>query len=355
MMRAKAVMEYEPVQEDVETADTITLDLEDELEKGENEDWEKEAHAEYGHFVDERGNEDEDEAEPEDSDDAGDEEPKGISSEPDLIKMYLKDIRATPLLSFADEQELGKRVARGDAEARQKMIEANLRLVVSIAKRYVNRGMSFGDLLEEGNLGLIRAVEKFQYQRGFRFSTYASWWIRQAITRAMANQLRLVRLPVHVSEDVAGYARTIRQLTQTLHRTPTVEEIAKKMHRSIQRVRVLSQVSRSVDSLDMKISADNDDTLQEMLSDDTAPTPETPLEDENMKQSIREWIAKLPDTERKVIELRYGFNRDERFTLNHIGKQFGLTRERVRQIESQAIQRLRHLTKVMNIEMSDVL
>jgi len=347
-MREDAVMKNEVLMDDPEIAGTILMEPDDVLAKSEQE----------GLADDEEGeHEDEDQdAEPEDLEPA-DQEEGDFSSNPDMIKMYLQEIRKTPLLTFEQEQELGKRISQGDQDARQKMIEANLRLVVSIGKRYINRGMPFGDILEEGNLGLIRAVEKFQYQRGFRFSTYASWWIRQAIERAMVNQLRLVRLPVHVSEDVGVYARTVKQLTQALSRTPTVEEIAKKMHRSVQRVRTLSQVSRSVYSLDMLISADGEDTLQDVLSDDTAPTPETPAEDLNRKESIREWMEKLPDTERKVIELRYGLDQDqdEKLTLNRIGKRFGITRERVRQIENQAIRRLRRITRDKNVTLSDVI
>ena len=283
------------------------------------------------------------------------EDSRAVGTVFDPIKMYLREIRKTPLLTFEQEQELGKRVAEGDQEARAKMIEANLRLVVSIAKRYISRGLPFADLLEEGNIGLIRAVEKFQYQRGFRFSTYASWWIKQAMERAIMNQLRLIRLPVHVAEDINAYSKTIKQLTQTLKRAPSSEEIAKKMRRSVQRVRTLSKVSQSIYSLDMLISDDGDDTLKDVLTDHNAPTPSTQYEQRIREKSIRELISKLSETERKVIEMRYGLERDEIFTLNRIGKRFGVTRERVRQIEKQALKKLRMITIEKRLDLEVVL
>jgi RNA polymerase sigma factor (sigma-70 family) len=278
---------------------------------------------------------------------------KGFGS--DVMKLYLKEIRKTPLLSFEQEQDLGKRVSEGDMDARARMIEANLRLVVSIGKRYINRGLPFSDIIEEGNVGLIRAVEKFQYQRGLRFSTYATWWIRQAIERAILYQLKVIRLPVHVAEDVNGYSRTVRKMTQKLGREPEAREIARSMGIKVQKVRALSQATRQIYSLDMLVSEEGDDTLKDMLKDVTSPSPEAVIDEQIRDKSVSEWISRLPETERRVIEMRYGLGQGKQFTLNDIGKQFGITRERVRQIESNAIRRLRQLTRDREIVMSDVI
>ena len=214
----------------------------------------------------------------------------------DTIKLYLQDIRKTPLLTFGEEQALAKRVQEGDQEARSKMIQSNLRLVVSIGKRYINRGLPFSDIIEEGNLGLIRAVEKFQYERGFRFSTYASWWIRQSIERAIANQVRIIRLPVHVAELANAYSRTIRKLTQELGREPFHEEVAKKMKISLNRVRALSQVTRETYSLDMLISGEGDETLKDVLSDENTPEPSATSDERLRRQYLGEWVSGLPAT-----------------------------------------------------------
>jgi len=230
------------------------------------------------------------------------------SSNPDAIKIYLREIRKTPLLSFAEEQVLAKRVQEGDLEAREQMIEANLRLVVSICKRFINRGLPFSDLIEEGNVGLIRAVEKFEYKRGFRFSTYATWWIRQAIERAIANQVRTIRLPVHVAELANNYTRTVRKLTQQLHRAPSSEEVAKSMRITVQRVRAVSQVIRETYSLDMLISSEGEETLQDMLADENIPDPSITIDDRLRRENINTWISGLAATERKVIEFRYGLS-----------------------------------------------
>jgi RNA polymerase nonessential primary-like sigma factor len=273
----------------------------------------------------------------------------------DTVKLYLQEIRKTPLLTFEEEQALAKRVQAGDQEARARMIRSNLRLVVSIGKRYINRGLPFSDIIEEGNLGLIRAVEKFQYQRGFRFSTYASWWIRQAIERSIANQVRIIRLPVHVAELANSYARTIRKLTQLFGREPSNEEVAKKMRVSINRIRALSQITQETYSLDMLISGEGDDTLKDILHDENAPSPTAASDERLRKQHLEEWVAQLPPTERNVIEMRYGLNRTSPRTLDSIGRQFGITRERVRQIENQAIRKLRTYTFNNHIELSDML
>ncbi|MCK9419973.1 MAG: sigma-70 family RNA polymerase sigma factor [Nitrospirae bacterium] len=277
------------------------------------------------------------------------------SSDPDAIKIYLKEIRKTPLLSFAEEQALAKRIEKGDAGAREHMIEANLRLVVSIGKRYINRGLPFSDVIEEGNIGLIRAVEKFEYKRGFRFSTYATWWIRQAIDRAIANQVRIIRLPVHVAELAHVYVRTVRTLTRQLHREPSSEEAAKKMRITVPRLRAVSQVIRETWSLDMLINADGEETLQDVLRDESIPDPSTTIDDHLRQERINTWISGLAATERSIIEFRYGLNKRNPQTLDSIGRQLGITRERVRQIESQAILKLRNLVRSGKIELSDVL
>ncbi len=235
------------------------------------------------------------------------------------------------------------------------MIESNLRLVVAIGKRYINRGLPFSDIIEEGNLGLIRAVEKFEYKRGFKFSTYASWWIRQSIERSIANQVRIIRLPVHVAELANSYSRTVRKLTQLLGRDPSPEEIAKKMKVSVNRIRAVSQVTRETYSLDMLISGEGDDTLKDVLSDENMPAPSSATDEQRRREYLNEWIAGLPATERSVLEMRYGLNNQNSRTLDSIGKQFGITRERVRQIENQAIRKLRNFMEVRNIELSDML
>ena len=274
---------------------------------------------------------------------------------PDVIMYYLRDIRKTRLLTFEEEQKLAKRVGQGDEEARARMIEANLRLVIVIGKRYINRGLPFPDIIEEGNFGLIRAVDKFQYQRGFRFSTYAWWWIKQSIERAIVNQVRIIRLPVHVSEIVNKYTRTMKKLTHQLGREPDAEEIAAKMKISADKVRAVSQVVRDVYSLETPISDQEGDTLKDVLSDDNEPSPLNSYDDGRRQKHINEWLSQLPGNERKVIELRYGLNCKEPRTLVHIGKQFGLTRERIRQIESEAIKKLKNLMKSRNVVLNDLL
>ncbi len=273
----------------------------------------------------------------------------------DSLKYYLKDIRKAPLLTFADEQELGKRMAGGDQEARTRMIESNLRLVVAIAKKYVNRGLAFSDLIAEGNLGLIRAVEKFDYRRGFKFSTYASWWIRQFIERAFVNQLNTIRLPVHVTEVVNQYKRKSAMLARDLEREPTIEEIAKKMNLSVEKTRQISQMAREAVSLDTIIGEKEDDTLKDMLKDSEAILPDTYSETIHRKAHIRKWLERLSDCERSVIEQRYGLNDGEPMTLDKIGRLHKITRERVRQIQNNALHKLRSITREENIALEGVL
>jgi len=266
-----------------------------------------------------------------------------FSSGPGLsaIALYLKEISKKPRLTFEEEQELGKRIASGDQEARAQMIEANLKLVVAIGKHYINRGLQFEDIIEEGNLGLIRAVEKFQYQKGFKFSTYASWWIRQAIERAILNQTKIIRLPVHMAECVRSYTRTVWKLSHELGREPCAEEIAVKMCKGIDKVRSISQVVRETLSLDMLIGDHPDDTLSEVLADENALSPEQLSHDISQRKCIDAWLSRLPAGERNVLEMRYGLKGEDPMTLDRIGKKLGITRERVRQIENQAIKRLR--------------
>lgn len=286
-----------------------------------------------------------------DAGDGGGSAQKGL----DAIKYYLKEIRKTPLLTFEQEQALAKRIAQGDQEARAKMIEANLRLVVAIGKKYINRGLPFSDIIEEGNLGLIRAVEKFQYERGFKFSTYASWWIKQAIERAIVNQTRTIRLPVHIAEVVNTYLRSMRQLTQSLGREPRIEEIAKKMKVTVDKVRSISQVVRETYSLDMLIGDQEEDTLKDILQDNNALSPASFSDDIRRREYIEDWLQQLSVSEKKVIEMRFGLADGEPRTLDSIGKEFGITRERVRQIETQALNKLRAITKRKKIDLEGML
>ncbi len=284
-----------------------------------------------------------------------DQEGGGAAQGLDAIKYYLKEIRKTPLLTFDQEQELAKRIAEGDQEARARMIESNLRLVVAIGKKYINRGLPFSDIIEEGNLGLIRAVEKFQYQRGFKFSTYASWWIKQSIERAIVNQTRTIRLPVHIAEIVNSYTRATRQLTQKLGREPVVEEIAKKMRVTIEKVRSISQVVRETYSLDMLIGDQEEDTLKDILQDTSALSPASVSDDIRRREHIDDWLKQLSVSEKKVVEMRFGLNDGEPMTLDSIGKEFGITRERVRQIETQALNKLRAITRRKKIDLEGML
>jgi RNA polymerase sigma factor (sigma-70 family) len=283
------------------------------------------------------------------------EEKEPLSKTSDVISFYFKEMKKLPLLTFEQEQALAKRVAAGDLAARSEMIEANLRLVVSIGKRYIARGLPFSDIIEEGNLGLIRAVEKFDYKRGLKFSTYASWWIKQAIERAITNQARTIRLPVHVSEEFYRYTRTEKKLKQDLRRDPYPEEIAKAMHLSIEKVRMFSQVSRETHSLDVIVMDDGDETFKDYLADDHTPSPESDCDALYRRKQIDQWISELTAAERSVLELRYGLNDDSPWTLNSIGKRFGITRERVRQIEKKGMERIRKLAEMRDLELSDVL
>jgi RNA polymerase primary sigma factor/RNA polymerase nonessential primary-like sigma factor len=268
----------------------------------------------------------------------------------DPVKAYLKEIRKFPMFTVEQERETARRVSEGDHEARQRMIESNLRLVVAIGKRYINRGLPFGDIIEEGNLGLMRAVEKFDYTRGFKFSTYASWWIKQAVERALMNQLRLIRLPVHVGEEVNRYTRTVRELTQTLGREPHPEEIARRMKMKVEKVRRIAHTVREVFSLDIVVDEDGDDTLKDLLRDDSSQSPDHASFTIRRKGYINEWLSQLSPNERKIIVHRFGLNGEEPATLGALGKEIGITRERVRQIENQALRKLKDIVHSLRVE-----
>ena len=255
--------------------------------------------------------------------------PDGISIE-DPVRMYLKEIGKVPLLSAEEEIELAKRMAEGDEDAKKRLAEANLRLVVSIAKRYVGRGMLFLDLIQEGNLGLIKAVEKFDYQKGFKFSTYATWWIRQAITRAIADQARTIRIPVHMVETINKLIRVSRQLLQELGSEPLPEEIAEELDMPVERVREILKISQEPVSLETPIGEEEDSHLGDFIQDDNVPVPAEAA------------AATLTDREQKVLRLRFGMNDGRARTLEEVGKEFDVTRERIRQIEAKALRKLRH-------------
>lgn len=267
--------------------------------------------------------------------------PDGISIE-DPVRMYLKEIGKVPLLSADEEIELAKRMADGDEDAKKRLAEANLRLVVSIAKRYVGRGMLFLDLIQEGNLGLIKAVEKFDYQKGFKFSTYATWWIRQAITRAIADQARTIRIPVHMVETINKLIRVSRQLLQELGREPLPEEIAKEMDMPVERVREILKISQEPVSLETPIGEEEDSHLGDFIQDDNVPVPAEAAAQTLLKEQLNEVLDTLTEREQKVLRLRFGMNDGRARTLEEVGKEFDVTRERIRQIEAKALRKLRH-------------
>jgi RNA polymerase sigma factor RpoS len=273
----------------------------------------------------------------------------------DAIKLYLKEIRVSSLLNFEEEQALAKRVEKGDEEARARMIEANLRLVVNIGKRYINRGLPFSDIIEEGNIGLIKAVEKFKPEKGFRFSTYASWWIKQSIERALVNQTRTIRLPVHISEVINSFVKVVRRLIQNLKREPTVEEIAAEMNYAPEQVKDIMQLIRKTHSLDTPIGNKEEGSLKDLIEDEGALSPAKVTEGIIRHEQILEWLEYLTENEKKVISLRFGLEDGEAQTLEVIGKEFGLTRERVRQIEASALNKLRFITKRKMIDLDSIL
>ncbi|MBC7345926.1 MAG: RNA polymerase sigma factor RpoD [Clostridia bacterium] len=267
--------------------------------------------------------------------------PEGISLD-DPVRMYLKEIGRIPLLTPEEEIELAKRIEQGDEEAKRRLAEANLRLVVSIAKRYVGRGMLFLDLIQEGNLGLIKAVEKFDYRKGYKFSTYATWWIRQAITRAIADQARTIRIPVHMVETINKLIRVSRELLQELGREPTVEEIAHEMEVPVERVREIMKIAQEPVSLETPIGEEEDSHLGDFIEDEDAPAPAEAASYRLLKEQLEEVLDTLTPREEKVLRLRFGLDDGRSRTLEEVGQEFGVTRERIRQIEAKALRKLRH-------------
>ncbi len=267
--------------------------------------------------------------------------PEGVSIE-DPVRMYLKEIGKVPLLSAEEEIELAKRMEQGDENAKKRLAEANLRLVVSIAKRYVGRGMLFLDLIQEGNLGLIKAVEKFDYRKGYKFSTYATWWIRQAITRAIADQARTIRIPVHMVETINKLIRVSRELLQELGREPTPEEIAEEMDMPVDRVREILKISQEPVSLETPIGEEEDSHLGDFIQDDNVPVPADAAAFTLLKEQLVEVLGTLTEREQKVLRLRFGLDDGRARTLEEVGKEFNVTRERIRQIEAKALRKLRH-------------
>ncbi len=267
--------------------------------------------------------------------------PEGIATD-DPVRMYLKEIGKVPLLTAEEELEIAQRMAAGDEEARKKLSESNLRLVVSIAKRYVGRGMQFLDLIQEGNLGLIKAVEKFDYRKGYKFSTYATWWIRQAITRAIADQARTIRIPVHMVETINKLIRVSRQLLQEYGREPTPEEIAKEMGVSEEKVREITKIAQEPVSLETPIGEEEDSHLGDFIPDDDIPAPAEAAAFTMLKEQLTDVLDTLTPREEKVLRLRFGLDDGRARTLEEVGREFNVTRERIRQIEAKALRKLRH-------------
>jgi len=290
-------------------------------------------------------------------DEEAEEKPEAEPAETmDAIKSYLKEIRKSVLLTFEQEQDLGKRIQElGDEDARRQMIESNLRLVVSMGKRYINRGLPFSDIIEEGNIGLIRAVEKFDYKRGFKFSTYASWWIRQAIERAIINQSKMIRLPVHVVEKLNHYMAISEQLMQEMNHIPTAKEVARRMKVKEDEILEIQQLIRKTYSLDSPIGGREDTSLKDVIEDTSQMPPSIMAIGIRNREEIEKWLATLKENERKVVTLRFGLAGEMSHTLEEIGNVFGLTRERVRQIEHSAITKLRAIIDQKTIKPEEIL
>ena len=287
-------------------------------------------------------------AELEDEEELNDEELVGSYTDDisdDSVRMYLREIGKIPLLTLEEESELSKKAMAGDCKAKDRMAEANMRLVVSIAKRYSGRGLDLLDLIQEGNTGLLRAVDKFDPEKGFKFSTYATWWIRQAITRAIADQARTIRIPVHMVETINKLMRTQRRLTQELNRDPTNEELAKEMDMEVEKIEHIMKIKQDITSLDAGIGRDDNDgeesTLGDFIEDEDTASPEESASSQLLKEQVREILGSLSDRERKILEMRFGLNGTKSHTLEEVGLEFAVTRERIRQIEAKALLKLR--------------
>ncbi|WP_019626080.1 RNA polymerase sigma factor RpoS [Thioalkalivibrio sp. ALJT] len=276
-------------------------------------------------------------------------------AELDAIQIYLRDIEYRPLLTPEEERKYARLARAGDESGRRRMIECNLRLVVKIARRYLNRGLPLLDLIEEGNLGLMHAVEKFDPERGFRFSTYATWWIRQTIERALMNQARTIRIPVHVNKELRMHARVARSMTQELGRDPTEDELARRLGKPVAEIQKLRAMSEPSTSMDLPSGPDGDRSLTDVLADANAPEPSTLLEDQDIQHLVGEWLGELDDKQREVLVRRFGLHGFERSTLEQVGAEIGVTRERVRQIQMDALKRLRKLLESRGMKGDEVL
>ena len=272
----------------------------------------------------------------------------------DATQLYLNEIGFSPLLSAEEEVYFGRLALKGDVPARQRMIESNLRLVVKISRRYINRGLSLLDLIEEGNLGLIRAVEKFDPERGFRFSTYATWWIRQTIERAIMNQTRTIRLPIHVVKELNVYLRAARELAQKLDHEPTAEEIALHVGKPVEDVEKMLGLNERVGSIDIPLGGENEKSLVETIADEDAQDPEQRLQDDNITDNLNKWLDQLPEKHADVLARRFGLRGHEMATLEEVGREIGLTRERVRQIQVEALKRLREILEENGLNAQDL-
>ena len=262
----------------------------------------------------------------------------------DSVRLYLREIGKIPLLSAGEEMDLARRIVEGDKKAKDKMAEANMRLVVSIAKRYSGRGLDFLDLIQEGNTGLLRAVEKFDPDKGFKFSTYATWWIRQAITRAIADQARTIRIPVHMVETINKLLRTQRRMTQELNREPTIEELSKELDMEPEKIEYVIKIKQDISSLDAGVGRDGEDddsVLQDFIVDEDTVSPEDSASNQLLKEQVQEILSSLSDREQKIVRMRFGLDNGKNHTLEEVGQEFAVTRERIRQIEAKALAKLR--------------
>ena len=262
----------------------------------------------------------------------------------DSVRLYLREIGKIPLLSAEEEMDLARRIVEGDRKAKDKMAEANMRLVVSIAKRYSGRGLDFLDLIQEGNTGLLRAVEKFDPDKGFKFSTYATWWIRQAITRAIADQARTIRIPVHMVETINKLLRTQRRMTQELNREPTIEELSKELDMEPEKIEYVIKIKQDISSLDAGVGRDGEDddsVLQDFIVDEDTVSPEDSASNQLLKEQVQEILSSLSDREQKIVRMRFGLDNGKNHTLEEVGQEFAVTRERIRQIEAKALAKLR--------------